>query len=158
MNLIDLTGQRFGKLIVIGKMPRHRTNEEAVWLCRCDCGKQTSVRGTRLRSGNTVSCGCRKVKHNESHNHRTRLYSIWKGMRQRCSNPNNTHYKYYGGRGISVCSAWSEFPPFRDWALANGYEESLTIDRINVNDDYCPSNCRWVDRKTQVQNRRKRCS
>jgi hypothetical protein len=94
-----------------------------------------------------------------NHNHlkhgmcKTRIYFIWKTMRQRCLNPNNRKYKNYGGRGIKICDAWGEFLPFYEWAIANGYREDLTIDRINVNGNYCPQNCKWSTIKQQERNK-----
>lgn len=83
----------------------------------------------------------------------TRLYNIWLNMKQRCSNPRASHYEYYGGKGVSVCEEWKKsFSTFRDWALSNGYEDGLTIDRIESDKDYCPENCRWVTHLKQMSN------
>ena len=153
--MIDLTNQRFGKLTVIrldGKDHRH----ECKWLCKCDCGNETVVYGSHLRKGDTVSCGC--VMRNVSRTHglsKTRLYNIWQHMKYRCDNPKTDHYDCYGGRGITYCDEWKDFSVFKDWALENGYTDELTIDRINVNGNYEPNNCRWATRKQQGENTRK---
>lgn len=159
----DLTGQRFGKLTVIEYVGKNKIGQ-SMWLCRCDCGNLTTVNSSNMKRGVTKSCGCyrsqtssdrlrkRSVKHNLS---TTKLYSVWRDMKQRCNNPKSTAYKYYGGRGIRVCKEWNDSAKtFYDWAMANGYREGLTIDRINVNGDYEPNNCRWATMKQQVQNRR----
>lgn len=94
--------------------------------------------------------------HNFKHGGKgTRLYNIWKEVRKRCNNPNSYNYRYYGGRGISVCKEWDDFVTFRDWSKLNGYNDGLTIDRIDVNGDYCPDNCRWVTMLVQNNNTRK---
>lgn len=151
----DLTGQRFGRLTVIEFVPNDR--EHSYWKCRCDCKKETIICGRDLKKEHTKSCGClQREKITKHGGNGTRLYSIWNDMRYRCNNPNVKAFKYYGGRNISVCDEWEkDFATFRDWAMANGYDDTLTIDRIDVNGNYEPSNCRWVDMKTQLRNTRR---
>lgn len=153
----DLTGQRFGRLVVTGfSCYRH---SRKYWFCKCDCGNVHVVEGGHLKSGHTKSCGCLQpevakkamFKHNECH---TRLHNTWINMCGRCSNPRHSRYKHYGKRGISVCQEWrSNYTAFRDWALSNGYKNDLTIDRINVNGNYCPENCRWATNAQQSVNK-----
>lgn len=162
---IDLTGQKFGKLTVLKRIDDHITKggqHFTMYLCKCDCGNKIKVSAHRLRQGKTQSCGCLKkeaqkrlIKFNTTHNNsNTRLYRIWVHFKGRCNNPKDRAYKKYGGRGIKICEEWQEFEPFYNWAMANGYNDTLTIDRIDVNGNYEPNNCRWTSYKTQVRNRR----
>ena len=166
-NFIDLTGERFGSVVVLERAPNSKRNE-VMWHCRCDCGKEFVTRARSLRSGETTSCGCLRTKHaisamknaNTKHGcspHRgyTKLYNTWLRMKGRCNNPRSTSYQYYGARGISVCKEWkNDFSAFRDWAMENGYQEGLSIDRIDVNGNYCPENCRWITMEEQQRNKR----
>ena len=164
----DIVGERFGKLTVIDYLGFYNKNnkgrKEHYYSTKCDCGKEANeIQRRNLTNGNTNSCGCvfkeilldRITTHGLS-NHR--IYEIYNGMKQRCYNENNENYKHYGGRGISICDEWFDengFINFYNWSKNNGYEEDLTIDRVDVNDGYRPSNCRWATKKEQVVNRRK---
>lgn len=157
-------GAKYNRLTVIAfeKVKRGKSPSWN-WIVRCDCGTLKSVSPYRVLNGNTKSCGCYKkdqtIEYNQQskkiHGGRhTRLYHIWRGMKSRCFNENNADYKRYGGRGITVCDEWeNDFAVFRDWALCNGYSDDLSIDRIDVDGDYCPENCRWTDWSTQNKNR-----
>lgn len=157
---IDLTGQRFGRLVVV-KMVGVDNRGECTWECKCDCGNITHpIKGSTLRLRKSQSCGClQKEKISErSSTHRgsqTRLYNIWSLMKRRCNNPKSTAFNDYGGRGITVCDEWkNDFQAFYEWSISNGYDDNLSIDRIDVNGNYEPSNCRWASQKVQTQNRR----
>ena len=157
----DLTGQRFGRLSVV-KLGEPKVlpsgQKMRTWICICDCGKETTVYQQHLTRGDTKSCGCyvsecnkkRLTTHGET---KTRLYKIWNGMRQRCMNENDQAYIRYGARGISVCKEWDSFLAFKQWAISHGYRDDLTIDRINVNGNYEPCNCRWADIIVQSNNK-----
>lgn len=165
--IIDLEGKRFGKLIVLGRAENDKS-DKAVWKCQCDCGNIIYCIGVKLRNGHTKSCGClRRERFAETsfvHGKRDcRLYAVWNNMKQRCYNPDNKRYKSYGGRGITVCAEWTDkengFINFYKWSYSNGYKENAkrgecTLDRINVNGNYEPSNCRWVTNVEQQRNKR----
>lgn len=161
-NFKDISGQRFGKLTAI-KLSHQAKRRRTFWLCLCDCGKYTTVDLSHLTSGHTKSCGCANIerirnlnlKHGLSN---SRLWRCYHNMRTRCYWTRSKEYKYYGERGIKVCDEWinpeTGFETFYAWAMKNGYKEDLTLDRINTNGNYEPSNCRWVDLYTQANNKR----
>jgi hypothetical protein len=163
MKALNLTGMRFGRLMVIHR--EKNIGEKTAWLCLCDCGTNVIVQSTSLTSGNTKSCGClqkdisreigsRLLTKHGGFRKNPRLYKIWKHIIERCNDKNFKYYKNYGGRGITICSNWMHFDNFYQWAISNGYLDNLTIDRINVNGNYEPGNCRWATRKTQSRNKR----
>lgn len=156
---VDITGQRFGRLTVV-EFHHRDAKSLSYWVCKCDCGNTVVKEMQEMKFGHAMSCGClqrearikTKTKHGLCH---TRLFRIWSGIRNRCGNPNEPAFKHYGGRGVTVCDEWKDdFQAFYDWAMANGYSDELSIDRIDTNGNYEPNNCRWTDLKTQNNNRR----
>lgn len=152
----DITGQKFGRLTALYRL--YNTKCRTKWLCVCDCGNFIEVLYDSL-TGNCKSCGCLRKENTSKmfRNHglrHTRLYNIWCDMKARCYNKKVPKYQNYGERGVIVCDEWrNNFMVFYDRSMSNGYKEDLTIDRINVNGNYEPSNCRWVNLKTQERNR-----
>ena len=157
-------GDRFGRLVILNETSKH--GNFRYFTCKCDCGNIKTIAMGALRKGVTKSCGClmdearhakKPCKWGENHPYvNTRLYNIWKGIKKRCYNPNDHAYKWYVKRGIKVCEQWkSRFINFLDWATNNGYSDSLTIDRIDVDGNYQPDNCRWITIQDQQKNKRK---
>lgn len=143
----DLTGKKFGKLLVLG-------NKGSKKICLCDCGKICEIDTNHLITGHSKSCGCGNARNWKTALglSTTSLYGVWRGMLDRCYNENSIAYKYYGLKDITVCEEWKKSINFLNWALENGYNKGLTIDRIDSNKGYCPENCRWVTMKEQTRN------
>jgi len=152
----DVSGQKFGLLTAVEPCGRDKFGN-VKWLCKCDCGNETTAVLGTLVHGSKKSCGCLFKRY---YTENKRLYNVWRGMINRCENENTSSYHLYGKRGIKVCDEWHVFKSFLDWSMNNGYDQNAprgkcTLDRIDVNGDYCPENCRWVDMKTQGKNFRK---
>ena len=153
----DYTGQRFGRLVAIRYVKTIGKN--TYWLFQCDCGKQKEMRITTVKAGVAKSCGCYHADRVYRHGLVCeKLYRVWIGMRERCRNIKSPNFKHYGCRGIKVCDEWNDYLPFRQWALANGYSDNLTIDRIENDGNYEPENCQWLTRsentRKEMANRR----
>lgn len=160
----DLSGKRFGRLIVVEQSRNEKG--QLVWNCMCDCGNKTVAKPSHLKSGGKKSCGClkreilreRNKKYQSTNKQalsRHPIYGIWIGIKKRCYNKKSKYYKNYGGRGIAMCKGWLEdFKLFYDWALENGWDKKLQIDRIDNDGDYEPNNCRFVTHRENTLNRR----
>ena len=160
MDVTPYIGMKFNKLTILKSADKDNHGNTLI-KCLCDCGNEKILTLSAVKRGVIKSCGCGKKAYKESfikehitHGHsKTRLYRIYHGMITRCNNPKREDYKHYGGRDIKVCDEWyNNYLAFEKWALSNGYDKSLTIDRIDVNKDYSPDNCKWVTRKEQSRN------
>lgn len=158
MELINLVGQRFGRLEVTSLYPEKDKYSHSKWVCKCDCGNTIIVLGGLLRHGHKKSCGCLykesrqfvAKKHGDS---KTRLYCLWNGIKARCYYKKHKEYMNYGGRGIAICEEWLDYETFKNWAYSHGYNDTLTIERVDINKNYCPKNCLWISRKQQAWNK-----
>lgn len=161
LKLKDFIGKKIGNIEVLGVFSE---NNKQKFVCSCTCGKIFNTEISNILRDNPIkecrSCISKRtikkaiaqtVKHGEAQ--KTKLYGVWAGMKRRCYNKNTEYYNRYGGRGIRVCDDWQEYIPFREWAMANGYQEGLTIDRIDNDGNYCPSNCKWVTMQEQQLHR-----
>jgi hypothetical protein len=148
---IDITGQRFGKLVAVCRAGNTKSGA-ALWRLRCDCGGETFAHTGELRAGKRKACRCGLSQ--PTHGlHKTRLYRVWDGMKARCDRPSHPRYERYGGRGIGICEEWRKFETFAAWALSNGYRDDLQIDRTDNEQGYSPANCRFVTAKENMANR-----
>lgn len=146
----NLLNKKFGKLTVI-KFKEISKDKKAIWYCQCECGKIIETSTHSLKSGNSTSCGCSRIKYKKFNE---RLYRIWAGIKTRCFNEKKKEYRNYGGRGIKICDEWMEYKNFYIWAMTNGYKDNLTIERIDVNGNYEPNNCTWITIQEQQKNKR----
>lgn len=161
-NFIDLTGRRFGKLLVVERAEDRVLSSgvrKTQWLCKCDCGNEKKIIGESLRNHSTNSCGCIGKSHlgksTTIHGKRhERIYGIYCDMKKRCYNPHAKNYKHYGAKGVRICEEWLDnFMSFYNWAMNSGYANELTIDRIDSSGNYEPSNCQWITRSENVKKR-----
>lgn len=141
---VDLSGYKFGDWIVL------EYEGKSKWKCKCSCGNVKSVVAATLKNESSTNCGCRKIKHGYEG---TKVYRLWSYMKERCESPKHKSYKSYGGKGIKVCDEWKEAKTFIEWCLNNGYKEGLTLDRIDYNGNYEPSNCRFITNLEQQRNK-----
>lgn len=158
--MTDMKGQIFGFWTVNYTLRKEYQTKcgktRAYCNCTCICGKTKDVRLDGLLNGSSTNCGCKRQGNRKHGSSRTRLYNIWLGMKHRCYNPHNSEYNAYGGRGIKVCPEWkNDFGVFEKWAMDNNYAGNLTIERIDVNKGYEPSNCKWITRSEQLKNTRR---
>lgn len=148
-------GDKFDKVTILNKTNEKDNSGKVLWSCICDCGKEVLIASYKFKSCKHLSCGCSSYKSRGISDNRKnkRLYGIWRDMKQRCTNPKCYNYKAYGGRGISYTEEWESYDNFYNWAMDSGYTDDLTIDRIDVNDNYSPDNCKWSTREEQDRNR-----